>query len=95
MGVALLWAALTRLVSGWLGRRWRFLLDRCAVGYVVAQAWLVAYLSVPLVEWASHGWITIGWQLCMTTAYNALIFIPFFLASVFLAHKLIETEVGQ
>jgi hypothetical protein len=95
MGVALLYTAIAQVVSGWLGRRWRFLLDRCAVGYVVAQAWLVVYLSVPLVEWASHGWITIGWQLCMTTAYNALIFIPFFLASVFLAHKLIETEVGQ
>jgi hypothetical protein len=93
--VALLYTAIAQVVSGWLGRRWRFLLDRCAVGYVVAQAWLVAYLSVPLVEWASHGWITIGWQLCMTTAYNALIFIPFFLANVFLTHKLIKTEVGQ
>jgi hypothetical protein len=62
MGVALLWAALTRLVSGWLGRRWQFLLDRRAMGYAAAQGWLVVYLSAPLVEWALHGWITIGWQ---------------------------------
>jgi hypothetical protein len=83
------------VVSGWLGRRWRFWLYRCAGGYAVAQGWLVVYLSMPLVEWASHSWITIGWQLCITKVYNVLFFITFFLASAFLAHKLIETEVGQ
>jgi len=93
--VALLYTAIARVVSGWLGRRWRFLLDRCAVGYVVAQAWLVAYLSVPLVEWASQDWITIGWQLCVTTIYNGAVFLPFLLANTFLAHKLIEREVGS
>ncbi len=95
MVVALLLAAIARVVSGWLGRRWRFLLDRCAGGYAVAQGWLVVYLSVPLVEWASQGWIAIGWQLCVTMVYNGAIFTPFFLTTAFLAHKLIETKVGH
>ncbi|GIV10063.1 MAG: hypothetical protein KatS3mg019_2154 [Fimbriimonadales bacterium] len=88
IGVALLYTAIAQVLSGWLARRWRFLLDRDVVGFVVVQAWLVAYLSMPLVEWASQDWITIGWQLCVTTIYNGAVFVPFLLVNTFLAHKL-------
>ncbi len=92
--VALLYTAIAQVLSGWLGRRWRFLQNRCARGFTVAQGWLVVYLSVPLVELASKDWTTIGWQLCVTTIYNGAVFVPFLLVNALLAHKLIEVGMG-
>lgn len=92
--VALLYTSIAQVLSGWLGHRWQFLQNGCARGFTVVQGWLVVYLSMPLVEVASQDWTTIGWQLCVTTIYSGVVFVPFLLVNALLAHKLIEVGMG-
>lgn len=90
--VAWLLSGFSRVASRWLGQRWRFLQDEVVRRYTVWQGWLVIYLSVPLVELASHGLAPALWRLSWLTVYNGAIFVLFWGISAWSAHRLIQSQ---